>query len=63
MTDMLAGFTPSLLLGAALVLYRCKGWFGYIGALLSVAESSRNAVHFQLLNESCRLASCRQQIM
>lgn len=46
MTDMLAGFTPSLLLGAALVLYRCKGWFGYIGALLSVAESSRNAVHF-----------------
>lgn len=46
MTDMLAGLTPALLLGAALVFYRRKGWFGYIGSLLSVAEPSRNAAHF-----------------
>lgn len=46
MTDMLAGLTPALLLAAALVLYRRKGWFDYIGSLLHVAAPQRQAEHF-----------------
>lgn len=34
MTDMIAGLTPSLIIAAALVLYRRNGRFKYIGSLL-----------------------------
>ena len=41
MTDMLASLTPGLAITVALVLYRRKGWFGYIGSLLRIAEANR----------------------
>ena len=36
MTDMIAGLIPGILIAAALLLHRSKGWFNYLGFLLRV---------------------------
>ena len=38
MTDMIASLGPAILIAAALVLHRTKGWFSYFGFLLTLPQ-------------------------
>lgn len=42
MTDMIAGFTPALLIVAGLVMHRRTGKFTYIGSLLNHSAERRS---------------------